>query len=68
MSYIAIPCEAHMTFCGIFPKIKDMPTVSLNFLLPDMPRVVPHVLEYRECEMYIMISFSMICHMPAHMS
>ena len=37
-----------MTFCGIFPKVKDMPTVSLNFLLPDMPHVChtsAHVLE-----------------------
>ena len=40
MSYIeAICCKGHMTFCGIFPKLKNIPTVSLNVLLPDMPHV-----------------------------
>ena len=33
-----------------------------KILLSDMPRVIPQVLEYRECEMYIMISFCRICH------
>ena len=49
--------QGHMTFCGIFHKVKDMPTGPINILLRDMPRVIPQVLEYRECERYIMISF-----------
>ena len=57
-----ISCKGHMTFCGIFPKVKELLRVSLNFLLPDMPYVIPHTLEYRECELYIMISFSVTCH------
>ena len=57
-----ISCKGHMTFCGIFHKVKDMPTGPINFLLRDMPRVIPQVLEYRECEMYIMISFCRTCH------
>ena len=57
-----ISCKGHMTFCDIFHKVKDMPTGPINFLLRDMPRVIPQVLEYRECEMYIMISFCRTCH------
>ena len=57
-----ISCKGHMTFCGIFHKVKDMPTGPINFLLRDMPRVIPPVLEYSECEMYIMISFCRTCH------
>ena len=54
--------RTHVTFCGIFHKVKDMPTGPINFLLLDMPRVIPQVLEYRQCEMYIMISFCRTCH------
>ena len=63
-----IPCKGHITFCGIFHKVKDMPTGPINFLLHDMPRVIPQVLEYRECEMYIMISFCRSCHNRASFS
>ena len=44
-----ISCKGYMTFCGILHKVKDMPTGPINFLLRDMPRVIPQVLEYREC-------------------
>ena len=57
-----ISCKGHMTYCGIFHKVKDMPIGPIHFFLRNRPRVIPQVLEYRECQMYIMISFYRTCH------
>ena len=58
MSFLA---KRYVTFCGAFPNVKDMPT-STQFISPDRPHFISHVLEHRECDVYIKISFSLTDH------